>query len=816
MSMRWIDALAGDLRFARRYFARNKATTGIVVAVLALGIGANTTIFSALQAEFRRPAPGMPDDDRLVRLWSMQRATPTARWDERDFTGAELRAIAERRDVFSAVTGYVAHDVALSGPDSTGPHGVRAQFVTANHFGTIGVHVTGPGFNLRQDDAAADMAAIMSYDWAERMFGTPIAAVGQLVLVNEQAVRVVGVAPPRFQGARRNSQRPALWIPLSARVALTGVPASRLDEEPALTLVARLAPAVSHEQGTTAVHTVVTRMLPDSAARVGLARSGQTIDLEAIPPGPDSLEVLVTATAIGIIGLLVLLVTCTNVSSLMVAAATGRRHEVAVRLSLGASRVRIIGQLLTESVLLTMTSGAVGLLLYWWLSTVLSRSVRGVDLGADVGTLGFTMLLAIGTGILFGLSPALHTTRGNVGAALRGSGAGATSRSRLQRVFVTAQIVLSQPLLVLLAIMLSLGIAEYRPTERALAERLIRVNFRVPEQEGGPSQLARRVDALVPRLEERPEVRGVIAEPAGYALRYVTVRTASGADSTTLLRMMAAQPGYFEQMDMRVVLGRGPAFTDTNAADPGIVVGSQFARRVWGEASPVGRTLVSTRSADEVDADTIRALVVGVYEQPATVGADDVMRVYTAHLGRWRRDGLVIRTHGPAESFVPQLRTLVQSAAPGLPVSRMQTQAQIDDEERDIAMRVSALAGAAGVVALLLASLGLYGVVSLAVRQRTREIGIRVAVGAAPSRVARMFLASGMRIGVIALLLGLPICVIGLHLLLSNQALIAPSLDPWRIGAAIAAILLSVVALASWIPARRATRVDPAATLRME
>jgi predicted lysophospholipase L1 biosynthesis ABC-type transport system permease subunit len=217
-----------------------------------------------------------------------------------------------------------------------------------------------------------------------------------------------------------------------------------------------------------------------------------------------------------------------------------------------------------------------------------------------------------------------------------------------------------------------------------------------------------------------------------------------------------------------------------------------------------------------VETDTIRALIVGVYEQPATVAADDVMRVYTAHRALWRRDGLVIRTRGPAESFVPQLRTLLRSAAPALPVSRLQTQAQIDDEERDIALRVSALAGAAGVVALLLASLGLYGVVSLAVRQRTREIGIRVAVGAAPSRVARMFLASGMRLGAIALLLGLPVCVIALHLLLSNQTLIAPSLDPWRLGAAIAAILLSVVAIASWIPARRATRVDPASTLRVE
>jgi predicted permease len=487
-----------------------------------------------------------------------------------------------------------------------------------------------------------------------------------------------------------------------------------------------------------------------------------------------------------------------------------------VRLSLGASRARVIRQLLTESVLLTTLGGVIGLLLYWWLSTYIARSVQGVDVAADVGTVMFTLLLAGGTGILFGLSPALHATRGNVGGVLRDSGAGATSRSRLQRVFVTAQIVLSQPLLLLLGVMLSIAITDYRPTERSLAERLVRVNFRVPDQGGELARQTRVVETLVPRIVERPEVRGVMPEAGGYALRYVTVRTASNADSTVLLRVMAAQPGWLEHVDMKVILGRDIAFTDTAAADPAVVIGSQFARRLFGETNPVGRTLVSHRSPDRRGIDTMRVVIVGVFDQPATVSAEDVMRMYTAHRARWRRDGLVIRTHAPAEAFVPRLRTLIQSAAPALPVIRMQTQAQIDDEERGIAMRVSALAAACAAVALLLASLGLYGVVALAVRQRTREIGIRIAVGAAPSRVARMFLASGMRLGVIALLLGLPVCVVGLHLLLSNQALIAPSLDPWRIGAAIAAVLLSVVAIASWIPARRATAVDPASTLRVE
>ncbi|MEX2177385.1 MAG: ABC transporter permease [Gemmatimonadaceae bacterium] len=811
--MRWVDDLRGDLLFAFRYFARNKATTAIVVAVLALGIGANTVIFAALQAEFTRPAPAVPNDDRLVRVWSTQRDTPTARWNERDLTSAELQALSERKDIFESVAAWHAHDVVLVGPDSTGPHGVRAQFVTPNYFATIGIAIAGPGFAL--DAEGADMSVVLSNGMAEQLYETPTAAVGQRVLVNDLPVRIVGVAPPRFQGARRNAQRPALWIAVSARAGIARVSPRWMEENAVLELVGRLTPNASHEQATGAARGVAYRSLPDSAARVGLARNAQVLDLEAIAPG--NLEVLLTVTGFSFIGLLILLVTCTNVSSLMVASATGRRHEIAVRLSLGASRARIIRQLLTETTLLTIAGGAAGILLTWWAAAWLdsTRNVQGVDLRPDLGTLGFMLLLACGTGIVFGLTPALHATRGKFSAALSDSGAGATSRSRLQRVFVTTQIVLSQPLLVMLGVMLSFAIQDFRPMPRALSERLVRVTFRPLSQTGGPAQRREAVEALIPRIAEHPEVHSVIPEAAGYALRYVNVPTPSRGDSLLMLRVMGTPAGWLEQMDTQILLGRDVTFADTSAAEPPVVIGSQLARRLWGESSPIGRVLVSTQSADG-DRDTVRALIVGVYQQPASVSEDDVIRIHTAHDARWRRDALMIRTRGPAEPFLPELRLIIRAAAPGLPVSAMETQAQHDEGERSIALQISVLAGAAAALALLLASLGLYGVVSLAVRQRTREIGIRIAVGATPTRVARMFLASGVRLGAIALLLGLPVCVIGLHFALANRVLIAPDLNPWHIGVGVTVVLLTVVSLASWIPARRATAVDPARTLRVE
>jgi putative ABC transport system permease protein len=277
-----MSQLSGDLRFALRYFGRNKATAAIVIAVLALGIGANTVIFSALQAEILRPAPAVPDDDQLVRLWATQRDNPTARWNERDFSYPEVQALSERHDLFQSVAAWLSQDVALTGPDSAGPHGVRALFVTPNYFATIGVPIAGPAFARGSGGNDADMAAVLSHAMAEQLYGTAGAAVGQSIRVNESPVRIVGVAPPRFQGARRNSQRPALWIPVSARAEIAGVPSRWMETESALELVGRLAPSASHEQATAGARDVVRRMLPDSATRVGLARDAQVLDLEAI------------------------------------------------------------------------------------------------------------------------------------------------------------------------------------------------------------------------------------------------------------------------------------------------------------------------------------------------------------------------------------------------------------------------------------------------------------------------------------------------------------------------------------------------------
>ena len=819
--VRWMEAFAGDLRFALRYFGRNKLTVAIIVSVFALGIGANTALVTALQSQFQRPAPAVPDDGQ-VWILGQQRSTPTARWGYRSFTHAEVRELAAHRETFTHVAGWIAHDVILNPGDSIGARGIRAHFVTPNFFTTLGVGlVAGNGLTQHgiheTDDAKFEV--VMSFAMAERLYGNPANAVGQRILVNDVSVHVVGLAPPGFQGAQRHMDRPALWIPVSARADIARVPSRWLTDSPSLEAFGRLAPGVSEKQAAASAQVVLSRTLPDSAARVGMARSAMVISLHSMAPGDETYEAILIFSLLGFVGLLLLLVTCTNVSSLMVAAAVARRHEIAVRLSLGASRARVLRQLLTETTLLAVAGGAAGLLVCWWLlklGTGGEGTIDGDNVMPDAYTLAATMAIAIGTGIVFGLSPALHATRTGVGTALRDSGTGASRRSRLQQTFVVAQIVLSQPLLLMLGVTLSVVIAEYQPMRPEVSERVTMVTFRPLSQTGAAEHRREAVDSLPPRIAAHPEVVGVVPEASWFLSRGFATQTSDIAAAKerpyVTLTVEGAAPGWFALLNVPIVLGRDVALADTAERRWPVVIGSDLARMLWGNAHPIGQTLVSPGRRDSVD-----LIVVGVYDVAhATTRGNQSMRVFTAHGKEWRRDALLIRTRGAAEPFIPELRRLIRDEAPGLPISGIRTIAHRKEEERRETLAVSALVGAGGALALLLASLGLYGVIALAVRQRTREIGIRIALGAKPIRVAQMFLTSGVRLGALALLIGLPRSMVMLKLMLSQAELLAPKVNTWVIGAGVAISLLAVAAAATWIPARRASLVDPASTLRIE
>jgi predicted permease len=823
---RWMDALRGDLRFAFRYFARHKATVAIIVVVLALATGANTMIFSIFQAEFVRPAPAVPSSVAHARIWALERATTTARWEPRGFTHAELAAFAGRREIFADVAAWMEEEVILDAGDSTGARGGGAQFVTPGYFATLGVPLAaGQGFTRASD--TPDMVVVMAYAVAERLYGDPLSAVGRRILVNEVPLRVVGVAPHRFQGALRNMHEPALWMPLSARAEVVRITPRWLTDDPSLSVFARLSPGASRAQAAALVQQIVVQTLPDSAARVGMARSAHVLNMLAPAPGQRN-ESLLAITVVMVIGAIILLVAWTNVSSLMVAAAVGRRHEIAVRLSLGASRMRLLRQLVTESTLLALAGGLTGLTLAYWVLTYATKvEIDGVDIIPDAGTLVFVMGLSLACGILFGLSPALHATRAGVANAMRASGKASTGRSGLQRGFVVAQITLSLPLLVMLGTLLSMVVGDYRPLNPRMSEHVIAIDFR-PLQNGGPGQRREAVDSLVPRIASRAEVLVAVADANAFGVRGIKASDRDGRvtrdSAPTVVHLEGVAPGWFALVEVPVILGRDVSFADSAAADHPVVIGSDLARQLWGDANPVGRTLASPVLLP--GQDSISMTVVGVFDATrrlpgmrfngALARTNAPARVFTAHGKQWRRDQVLVRTRGPAAPFLPELQRLVRTEAPALPVVSMRTLAQADEQAYRETFKAAGWAGAGGVLALLLASLGLYGVVSLAVQQRTREIGVRIAVGAHPMQVARMFVASGVRVSSVALVLGLPLSVAALHIGMNQGIVIAPGVNPYVIGAGIAVLLLAVAAAATWVPARRAAMVDPAVTLRQE
>jgi putative ABC transport system permease protein len=723
--------------------------------------------------------------------------------------------------------------VVLDGGDSTGARSVNTQFVTPNYFGVLGVSLSA-GMGLRRgEDDTPDMSAVMSYETAEQLYGSAAAAVGKRIVVNEMPVHLVGVTAPRFQGAVRDMHDPVLWMPVSARANVLRVSPRWATNEASLSPFARLASGASREQASALARQVVTGALPDSAARVGMSRMAGVLALQGAPPGKAADELIFAVTVITTAGILILLVGWMNVSSLMVAAAVGRRHEIAVRLSLGASRKRLLQQLVTESTLLALIGGAAGLTAaYWFLAYNQKTEIHGVDVTPDLGTFAFVLAVAVATGILFGLSPALHATRTGVANALRDSGTGAGTRSRLQRGFVVAQIALSQPLLVFLGMMLTLILVEYKPIAPETSRHIISVHLRPLVGTGAPQQRAEAVDSLVPRIAERPEVVGAVPEPTAFDIRGIyardaQARTTSSDTNVTVVNVQGTAPGYFSMFDVPIVLGRDVSFADTAAAEYPVVVPSDLARRLWGSANPVDRTLASP-VLNGMKQDSISMTVVGVYDAGARLpgmswgGAqartNAPAQVYTAHGKGWLHDRILVRTRGPALGFVPELRRFIRVKAPSMPLASILTIEQSDRQVYEDTLRMAALAGAGGVLALLLASLGLYGVVSLAVRQRTREIGIRIAVGAEPAAVAvaGMFLKSGVRTSVIALAIGLPLSVAALKIGMAQGTVIAPDANPYVIGAVIATLLIGVASAASWGPARRAAKVDPARTLRVE
>jgi predicted permease len=525
--------------------------------------------------------------------------------------------------------------------------------------------------------------------------------------------------------------------------------------------------------------------------------------------------------AFSVLDVLVLLLACTNVSALVVGAGVARSQEIAVRLSLGASRARIIRQLLTESCVLALAGAVAGMGFYRAFALIAANSVVGIDIAPDFATATVTLVVALATGILFGLSPALHATRAGVAEVLKsgGSAGGASARTRLQSSFIVAQIAVTQPLLIGVAVMLTLLVRQNeRGVEASVTSRVIELGFDL--RKAAP---VTRTNLRAARrdLETLPGVERVVSDASGRELLDFAALADSRAglirETPIQVHLEEASAGYFTLLGVPIVRGRDLIPSDTVARDRAVLISTDVAHELFGNADPIGRRFSQTNHGKPLER---AAVVVGVYDASRGTTRGPGRRVFAIDTSGWRDFAYLARTTGPARPLIRPIRERLRKTLPDLPVEYAETLQDAFAEEQRTMVQLGTGVGTAGALVLLLASIGLYGVIALAVAQRRREIGIRIALGAKPVEVVALLFRQGLRLSGLGLLIGLPLSILGLAAVGQVMVLTGDNgalpVNPTVIGVIIAATVTLVAAVATWLPARRAAVVDPMIALRAE
>jgi len=511
------------------------------------------------------------------------------------------------------------------------------------------------------------------------------------------------------------------------------------------------------------------------------------------------------------LALLLLVVVCTNVGALVITASVERRAEIAVRLSLGASRARVIRQLLTESVVLSAFGGMLGLVGVWGLIVALRRIPTAAFFRPDLGTLAFTMSIALGTGIVCGLTPALHATRSGVAAALKDATV-ASRRSRLHQAFVVAQVMFTQPLLMFVGIIIgSLIIVPKQPLPHGVSQRILKLDLDLGSMPGLVTAKNAAADRLALRIAQTPGVASVVPEPVFLRQTTLIVRAedrdpVAGAPDHLTALIEFVTPGYFDLLD--VPLLRGSDVAPSSDTSRTVIVGSDLARRLWGGADPIGRRFIELLQAQRRD-----LVVSGVYDSRYFAQSDAELVFRSA--ARLSSGKYLIRTVAPASDLAVSIRGIAREEIPLAPIRSLLTMQQFEIESSRGARSLRAGLAACGALVLFLSSIGLYGAVALGVRQRRREIGVRMALGARAEQVIALFYSEGLRLSILGLLLGLPISVAAAYRIDTQPAGNAMPSHA-LVGGLIALVVLVLASVATVIPAARAARVSPAISLRSE
>jgi putative ABC transport system permease protein len=801
-----MESFFKDIRYGARSLLQRPGFTAIAVITLALGIGANSAIFNVVNAVLLRPLP-FPESEQLAMLEGIN---PTAGITQSNMSVPDFADWQTQNQVFEKLAGFVAGGTLLASGDET--ERVRATAVTTDFFPLFRTDAN-KGRTLAADDSQKgnEPVAVLSYGLWQRRFGAAENVIGSKVTLSGKSTTIVGVMPPGFDYPAQSE----LWVPFPVEAA-----AERRDNR-YLNVIARLKPGVTPVQAQAQLDSINARL----AQSYHETNSGWTVKVTNLRErlvGAMRLSLLVLLGAVAF----VLLIACANVANLLLARATVRAKEIAVRTALGASRWRIIRQLLTESALLSLVGGGLGLLLSVWLTRLLisispPNSPRFDEIKPDARVLAFTVALTLLTGLLFGLAPALQSSRIDLNERLKEGGRSGTAgagHNRMRSLMMVSEIALSFMLLVGAGLLIKsfMRLRDVSPGFNADHVLSLRVSAGKYANGEPRAQFYRQAVEHLQTLPGVQSVGAVLSLPLGgdtlnVGRAFIREGRPATPEESGDAAYLVATPAYFRALQIPLLAGRPFTDQDTDQAAKIMIVNETMARQLWPGESPVGRRLTIWR--DEKFPREIVG-VVGDVKESLDTEAGPQMYVPYAQDANWSSMSFVIRAQGDPMSLTAGARNEFRSLDKGIPVFGVRTMNEVlaisVAPRRTPMLLLSAFAG----VALLLAMMGIYGVTAYYVTQRTQEIGIRMALGAQMSDVLKLVLKGGMALALLGIAAGL-VGAFALTRLLSSLLFGVKPTDLATF-AAVSLCLVTTALIACYIPARRATKVDPLVALRYE
>jgi predicted permease len=803
--------LLHDLRFGLRVMLKNAGFTFVLVVTIALGIGANTAIFSVVSAVLLRPLP-YPEPERLAMLFL---ASPQQNMERISLSFADFLALRERNQSFEKVGGYTntQNGFLLTGKGE--PEQVSGTWVTAELFPLLGVRPALGRVPVAEDDrVGAEQVVLISHEFWQRRFNSDPNILRQTLTLGGESYTVIGVLPRDFRFSRGGVD---VWP-----VAIFETPTRRGPF--ILQTVGRLKPGVTLEQAQGEFQSIVSQVQQQFQSAAQGSDQVRLVPLKEFVVGDVRTTLLVLLGAV----LLVLLIASANVANLLLTRATAREKEIAIRSSLGADRRRLVWQFLAENLLLAVAGGLLGLLLgVIGVQALLALSPSGIprlnEIGIDARVLGFTTLVTVLSGIFFGLVPVFQYSRLNLNDLLKEGDRGSTGGSgkRLRRVLVVAEFALALMLVVAAGLLISSFLRLQRVDPGYDPENVLTMQLSLPTAAyREPPQVNAFYDQLLQRVQALPgvEAAGVSTAVPPDRLEFannfvVEGRPLEGNQKPPVAGQLLVTSGYFRALGVPLVKGRYFTAEDHADAPPVIIVSEAFARRQFPNEDPVGKRIQRGGPSPTAPWSTI----VGVVRDVKYTGLDsaDDMAMYVHYPQVPSRNAyIVIRSSLGPEALVPAVRREVGGMNQDLALTKVKTAEQLLYESVAQPRFRTLLLGVFAAVALLLSAVGIYGVMSYAVAQRTHELGIRMALGAQRGHIMKLILGQGLVLAVIGLVLGLVGALIATRIL-STLLYGVSATDP-VVFAATSLFLAAVALLASYVPARRATKVDPMVALRYE